>query len=745
MGRQVLLLFAAFLALAVAGALVPSPSTAAPPSCNVQSLFGPPVVSTTGPNPLYVVSRDFDEDGILDLAVTNSDVLNGGFNSSVAILLGLGGTSYAAPVLYPVGVNPHMLAPGDFNEDGILDLVVANKWSSSLSVLIGQGSGGVGNGTFAAAVDYPTPGYPFQIVVEDFNGDGIVDLAVSINDIAAVALLRGGGSAGLGDGTFIPAGSLPINAPSTGLERGDFDLDGITDLVATENAIGTIAVLRGTGSPVLGTGSFAPATHVPGGLVPFEFAVADFNEDGKPDLAVAEQYSGGGTRVMLGNGDGTFQLLTTLPTDNTTVVAPDDLNQDGITDLAIGTITGSGTGNVRVFLGLGTGGVGNGSFGLPSSYGPVGDAYQLIAGDFDGDSRRDLVVTYSWNSTIAVQPGTCDGGIPLPPDPRFPFLTDVRDVPNDQGGYVFLTWTASSLDVPGGAVNAYRVWRRIPPALMSQRLASGTTPAGLLARPVDEATSALIEYWEAVVTLPAQRLAGYGYTAPTTQDSMRHSNPYTAFFVTALTNNIDVFYSSNVDSGYSVDNLRPRGPDGFAAQYGDGEVAMQWEATEETDVTEYRLYRGAQPDFVPGSATLLLATSDTEFVDDTPGATTSHYKLSTVDAHGNESDFALVSPPATTGVWIGTSVRGLALRQPVPNPSDGRRMNVKFALADASPARLELLDVTGRIVRARDVGSMGHGTHQLDLVGQGPLPTGLYFLRLAQSGVSAIARMAVIR
>src|ERR1051326_5077324 len=71
-------------------------------------------------------------------------------------------------------------------------------------------------------------------------------------------------------------------------------------------------------------------------------------------------------------------------------------------------------------------------------------------------------------------------------------------------------------------------------------------------------SDAQVVYWEALATLPAQRLAGYGYTAATTQDSMPHSNPYTAFFVSALTPDIDVFYSSAIDSGYSVDNVPPR-------------------------------------------------------------------------------------------------------------------------------------------------------------------------------------------
>jgi hypothetical protein len=83
-----------------------------------------------------------------------------------------------------------------------------------------------------------------------------------------------------------------------------------------------------------------------------------------------------------------------------------------------------------------------------------------------------------------------------------------------------------------------------------------------MARPVHRAGLTMVEYWEALATLPAQRLEGYGYTAATTQDSMLSGNPFTAFFISALTNNIDVFYSSNVDSAAAIRSTicRPSAP-----------------------------------------------------------------------------------------------------------------------------------------------------------------------------------------
>jgi hypothetical protein len=642
MRRSVLIITAVLLVVA-ALTVAPPLATNAFATCNEQALFGNFISRITGPNPLYMAAGDFNEDGILDLAVTNSDFPSGGTGASLAILIGTGARTYAAPVNYAVGLEPHAVITGDFNEDGITDLVVANKFSRSLSVLIGQGSGGVGNGTFAPAVHYPAGGYPFQIVAEDFDRDGITDLAVSLNSVAAIAVFRGRGSGDIGNGTFDTPILFPLSQPSTGLEHGDFNGDGIADLVATENGAGTIAVLLGTGIATLGSGSFSAAAHFSAGPVPFEMATGDFNGDGRTDLAVANNSSpSGGTAIMLGTGTGAFQAPTFIASGNSVVVTTDDLNQDGILDLIVGTVTGTNNGNVLVYLGQGTGGVGNGTFGAGHAYGVGGDTYQILPGDFDGDGLRDLFVSCYLNNFISLLPGLCA------PDERAPALTRVRDVPADQGGRVFLTWTASSLDVVGGSVNNYRVWRRVPPAIAAASFRTGPVPSTWMRTTLSQATGTSITYWEALATLPAQRLQGYGYTAATTQDSMASSNPYTAFFVSALTSNIDVFYSSNIDSSYSVDNLSPGPPAPFVGVYSPSQVSLHWAPAPEADFAQFKLYRGASADFTPAPGNLILVSADTGFVDASALAPFSCYKLSAVDIHGNQGPFALVAPHEPT-------------------------------------------------------------------------------------------------
>jgi hypothetical protein len=715
-------------------ALVVAIASTARSYCNESGLLGTPTPYLSGPNTSYLVMDDFNRDGLLDLAVTNVDRGPGSVNSSLSVLLATSPLTFAPAVHYLSGGGVCGIVARDFNGDGITDLAVARLFMSKVSVLLGQGSGGIGNGSFAAEVDYPTGTGPFELVSADFNGDGIMDLATPLNTTPSVCVLPGLGSGGVGNGTFGGFTTFPIGNLGTGIATADFNHDAIPDLVATEYNSGTVGVLLGTGSPAIGAGSFSPVSHFAAGIQPYHIEIADFNEDGSPDLAVANT-GGGGVAVLLGSGNGSFVLQTTLNSGNTSAAAAGDLNHDGILDIVTGTVTGVNVGVAKVFLGKGSGGVGDGTFGPATTYASSGDVFEVYLRDLDQDGALDAVVTQGWGSYVDVLPGTCAAP---PLDPRAPLLTDVRDVPNDNGGKVFLTWIASSLDVSGGAVNSYRVWRRIPPAMMSR-----VTPARLASRDVIAAPmNGLAVYWEALATLPAQRLAGYGYTAATTQDSLPGSNPYTAFFVSALTSNIDVFYSSAIDSGYSVDNISPQPPGPMAGVLQGSSMWLHWGPAPDADLAGYRLYRGASADFVPLPGTQVAAPADTGWLD-LQGHGEWFYKVSAVDIHSNESDFSSLAPLIATAVDATTF--GFALSGVRPNPSMNGRLSVSFSLAGGPGARLELLDVAGRLVVARDVSGLGPGSHVLTVGDEKPLPSGVYFVRLIEDRQVLGARAVVTR
>ncbi|TMQ52048.1 MAG: VCBS repeat-containing protein [Candidatus Eisenbacteria bacterium] len=507
------------LALAVtlvALALVsPSPARA---ECSSTALFHDQVVYSTGPNPHGATTGDFNGDGILDVAVACSDAGHGGASGAVWVLLGLGSAgvgngTFGPATAFAAGTEPFGLTTGDFNHDAHLDLAVANVASGNVSILIGRG-----DGTFAAPASYPAGNGPFNVVTGDFNHDGIMDLALPNNTSATVAVLLGRGS-GVGDGTFGAATLYPIAQVSTGIATGDFNGDGNTDLVATCNYAGLVAVLDG-----LGNGTFGSPRNFTATTEPFAVAVADFNEDGILDIAVGDA-GFNGVGILLGQGsggvgNGSFGSPTIFNNGNQCAgLVVGDWNQDGILDLA----AGDGRRNVVwTFLGQGSGGVGSGTFGSITSYPAGAVSFPLTSGDFNEGGFTDLVAVNYGDASISILFSGCE---PAPPPPsNAPVLTRVRDVPNDDGGFVFVTWLRSRLDVPAlRTITGYRVWRRIHPesgmaAGVSEASADGVrrlttqTPRG----------DGTVEttYWEEIATLPAQGLEGYGYTSPTTQDSM---------------------------------------------------------------------------------------------------------------------------------------------------------------------------------------------------------------------------------
>ncbi len=281
-------------------------------------------------------------------------------------------------------------------------------------------------------------------------------------------------------------------------------------------------------------------------------------------------------------------------------------------------------------------------------------------------------------------------------------LLPVLDVPLDQGGRVSVRWDASDYDNPiDHLITTYRVWRRSPVYM-------GHIPSPLpqAERAVPLATGATsTDYWESVAEIPAAFLQGYGYAAYTLSDSIAAGNPYTAFFIQALTSNPVVFYTSNIDSGYSVDNLAPSTPGSFAAVAMPGGVRLHWYANHETDLAHYRLYKGGSAGFVPDSTTLIAVVADTTYLDAKAGT---YYKLEAEDIHGNLSGGALAiadRATATLAALVAVAVRddgvhltwqssaGAAPWTLERSPDGTAWRTIATAVADAD-GRIELQDPT---------------------------------------------------
>jgi hypothetical protein len=177
-------------------------------------------------------------------------------------------------------------AVGDFNADGRLDAIVA---SGATTAYPGSGvtvSLGNGDGTFTLASGSPIPlGKSLSaIVTADLNGDGKLDLAVTDSGGNAVLILLGNG-----DGTFGVPTPIPVGNQPDAIVAADFNNDGKLDLAVANYAEGTITLLLGNGDGTFTQAAGSPYTV---GHGPYQIAAADFNGDGKLDLAVANLTDG---------------------------------------------------------------------------------------------------------------------------------------------------------------------------------------------------------------------------------------------------------------------------------------------------------------------------------------------------------------------------------------------------------------------------------------------------------------------
>ena len=310
---------------------------------------------------------------------------------------------------FPLLGNNQIVA--DLNGDGVPDL--AGVGLNSATVMLGSASG-----AFRPKVEFPAGGPAQDLAAGDFNGDGRVDLAVSINDPAiSLSLLTGNG-----DGTFNAPITFQINSArvdSPAIVATDLDNDGRLDLILAHalscftspcSAARTITVLLGFGN---GTFQFPIEIEVGTGMT--RIAVGDFNRDTIKDLAIA----GDNSRVytLLGVGNGTFlqQPTITLTTDTLFVDGTDidvgDLNRDTIQDVVVA-IPGNGS---RTAILLGNG---DGTFQAPSILvepNLLVPQYQVI-GDFNGDGFPDLAIALGNGSRglFEIRNGNGDGTFRAP-------------------------------------------------------------------------------------------------------------------------------------------------------------------------------------------------------------------------------------------------------------------------------------------------------------------------------------------
>jgi hypothetical protein len=376
--------------LAVAAVLLPVLLLSATPASRRETPFGPARTIALGKSaPAVLAAGDFNRDGKLDLAVGSAGT------GDVTIFLGDGSGGFTRAGSYPAGPNPTDIAVADFNRDGNLDLAVANHGVARVDILLGDGRGGFRPAPGSPLAVRSNP-HPHTIGACDVNGDGVLDLVIDSWAENRLTLLLGDGKGGFA------APGVPIEAgrkPYRNLIARDVNGDGKCDLVVPNMVEGGVTVLLGDGH---GRFTGADRPPIPAGPSPFAVAVADLNGDGNPDVAVANYSghivdpSGDGLTFLIGDGRGGFRLGPRIPTGRASAdVAVADVDGDGFADAVT---ADAGSGGVTV------------AFGGPDGLSPrrvatvaVGPKFwRILLADFDGNGRADLVTANFDDHSVSV-------------------------------------------------------------------------------------------------------------------------------------------------------------------------------------------------------------------------------------------------------------------------------------------------------------------------------------------------------
>jgi hypothetical protein len=366
---------------------------------------------------------DLNRDGRMDLV---------GIGLTTArVMLGNGDGTFQPTVEYPVSAStqPQAVAAGDFNRDGVPDLMVTlNDPQINLALITGLGDGSFNPPVhFANATGFDSPTIAAADLDNDGNLDVVVGHSVSCYQAPCIAATSLTVMRGRGDGTFQAARVIDVRSDTAAIGVGDFNRDAFSDLVLASSSSRVHVLLgRGDGTFAQQTLTLIPENNI--GMDNTDIDVADVNADLIDDVVVALSLNGSKTVILIGNGDGSFRDPHFIQEPSIRIPhyqAVADYNGDGRLDLALSLGWGSeGLMEIR-------NGNGDGTFGplvlylVPSDRSSISGG-KIQSADFNGDGKADIALTWIGASAGLAALRNTTGTAP-PPQPSAPSLLSPSD------------------------------------------------------------------------------------------------------------------------------------------------------------------------------------------------------------------------------------------------------------------------------------------------------------------------------
>jgi hypothetical protein len=346
----------------------------------------------SGSKPSSLAVGNLNNDNWLDLIITNEE------KNTLGIFFGFDYASFdeKSPCQTGIPSSPYAVATGDFNNDDQLDVVSANHYISNIGVFLGYG-----DGNFTSIMTYSNvvASHPWAVAVGDFNNDNFLDITVANWGIDNVGVVLGYGNGSFGMPTMYSTdfGSHPL-----AMAVGDFNNDSNLDITVCNWNRGNIGLFLGYGNGTFRSMVAFSTGHDSG---PTAISIADINNDAHLDIIVANEVSNN-MGIFFGHGNGSFAEQTVYSTGDSSApycTAVGDFNNDHYLDIVVANFNAD---NIGVFFGYG-----NGTFGNFETYETgvgSGPAYVKI-GDFNNDKQLDLVVINENSGNVGIFFGYGDG------------------------------------------------------------------------------------------------------------------------------------------------------------------------------------------------------------------------------------------------------------------------------------------------------------------------------------------------